>query len=82
MLGKTVIVARGTNIDRIVESENCGIIVDYGDLPALEVAFLQLQRNPALRQEYGSNARKAYERTYDWVNMKNRLLKLYQQIPQ
>jgi glycosyltransferase involved in cell wall biosynthesis len=77
MLGKPVIVARGTNIDQIVEAEKCGMVVEYGNLPELESAFSLLQYDPALRQAYGRNARIAYERVYDWENMKDRLLKLY-----
>jgi glycosyltransferase involved in cell wall biosynthesis len=80
MLGKPVIVARDTNVDRIVEAEECGIVVEYGSQVALEAALFQLQREPSLRQKYGKNARNAYEKTYDWANMRSRLLKLYQDL--
>jgi len=82
MLGKPVIVARGTNMDRIVEHENCGIVVEYGDSSALEAALSVLQRDPAIRQKYGKQARKAYDNTYNWTIMKNRLLTLYQELVQ
>ena len=80
LLGKPVIVARHTNVDRIVEEEGCGIVVDYGDPAALEAALSQLQHAPALRQRLGEHGRSAYEKTYAWKNMKSRLLNLYQDL--
>lgn len=82
MLGKSVIVARGTNMDRIVEHENCGIVVEYGNSSALEAALALLQHDPAVRQKYAKQARKAYENTYNWTIMKNRLLTFYQELEQ
>ena len=78
MLGKPVIAARGSNIDRIVVKENCGMVIDYGDVEALESSLAFLQHHPTSRQEYGHRARKAYENTYNWSIMQNRLMALYQ----
>lgn len=80
MLEKPVIVARGTNIDRIVEHENCGLVVTYGDVLALEAALSFLQLEPAMRQKLGKQGREAYEKSYNWINMQNRLLILYQNL--
>jgi glycosyltransferase involved in cell wall biosynthesis len=80
MLGKPVVVASGSNIDRIVEQEGCGIVVTYGDLPALDAALTFLHLNPPIQMKYGQKARKAYENTYAWTMMKNRLLGLYQDL--
>jgi glycosyltransferase involved in cell wall biosynthesis len=80
MLGKPVIVARGSNIDRIVEAEKCGLVIPYGDVQKLEEALLYLQSNPSIRQEYGRKAREAYENTYAWKKMADRLLALYQSL--
>jgi len=80
MLGKPVIVAANTNIDRIVAMENCGCIVEYGNLAELETALKGLHEDVAMRRKLGSNGRKAYENKYSWQEMKKRLLRLYDQL--
>lgn len=77
MLGKPIIVARGTNMDRIVEKACCGIVINYGDVIELESALAKLARNPELRTQLGVASRSAYEMTYSWDRMKERLLDLY-----
>ncbi|MBM3143768.1 MAG: glycosyltransferase family 4 protein [Chloroflexi bacterium] len=77
MLGKPVIVAANTNIDRIVSQENCGLVVTYGDLAELGQALERLQKNVSFRSEMGANGRRAYESRYNWSNMQERLLHLY-----
>lgn len=80
LLAKPIIVAQDSNIDRIVLAEGCGLVVNYGDIPALEGAFRQLQLDPALRQRLGRQGRQAYEKTYAWSHMASRLLILYQDL--
>lgn len=80
MLGKPVIVARHTNIDRIVAREHCGLVAAYDNLGALDTALTSLQRDPQLCLDLGENGRAAYERHYSWTKMKARLLNLYAQI--
>jgi len=80
LLGKPVIAARDTNMDRIIQQADCGLVVPYGDVPALEAALLRLQSDSALRQRLGKNARLAYDTTYSWGIMADRLLRLYQEV--
>jgi glycosyltransferase involved in cell wall biosynthesis len=75
-------VARDTNVDRIVCEENCGLVVTYGDVAELEEALQRVGGEVELGQQLGRNARKAYESTYAWSNMKSRLLRLYQEVVQ
>jgi glycosyltransferase involved in cell wall biosynthesis len=77
LLGKPLVVSRETNMDKIVLDANCGLAVDYGNLPQLESAFIKLAADPALRQELGANARRAYDSQYGWPIMQKRLLGLY-----
>lgn len=79
MLGKPLIVARDTNMDCIVEHENCGLVVVYGNRPALEAALERLHLDPDIRETFGKNARMAYEKTYSWARMESRLLSLYRE---
>ncbi len=81
MLGKPILVAAGTNMDRIVQAENCGVVVPYGDESALEAALQHLAENPQLRRELGENARRAYETRYGWPQMRRRLQQLYADLP-
>lgn len=80
MLAKPIIVAHGTNMDLVVSKNECGIVVPYGNTSQLEEALLQLAEDPALREQLGKNARRAYETLYKWDIMKLRLHELYSQI--
>lgn len=77
MLGKPIIVARGTNADRIVEDRGMGLVVDYGDIDSLEMALKKMSEDRQVRSELGKNARRAYEQTYSWQLMKQRLKTFY-----
>lgn len=80
MLGKPIIVAHDTNMDRMIMDANCGLTVSYGDTNELEEAFIKLANDPDLRLLLGGNARRAYEETYSWEKMEYRLVNLYQEI--
>jgi glycosyltransferase involved in cell wall biosynthesis len=80
MLGKPIIVAAGTNMDRIVAEAECGCIVPYGDIPALEKTLQTLAADPELVQKLGVNSRKAYEMRYHWALMSKRLIQLYEKV--
>src|SRR5574341_443556 len=77
MLGKPVIVCAHTNMDRIVADADCGLVLPYGDIPALEAALRRLASDAALRRRLGENARRAYEESYSWARMQTRLEALY-----
>jgi glycosyltransferase involved in cell wall biosynthesis len=77
LLGKPVVVARGTNMDEIITRHNCGLVVEYGRVDELEAAFARLAANPDLRCRLGLNARRTYETIYGWERMRERLLALY-----
>lgn len=80
LLGKPILVAQGTNMDRIIAQADCGLILPYGDIPALEAALTQLLAAPELRCRLGQNARQAYQARYSWAVMQTRLLELYREI--
>jgi glycosyltransferase involved in cell wall biosynthesis len=80
MLGKPIIVASDTNMDRIIQAEDCGLVVDYGDIQGLDAALTALCDDPSLRARLGRNARVAYENRYSWQIMSRRLSDLYQDL--
>jgi len=80
MLGKPVVVARGTNMDLMVDSYQCGLIVTYGNVDELEAVLSQLANDAELRSKLGRNARLAYESYYSWDKMEKRLTVLYESL--
>jgi glycosyltransferase involved in cell wall biosynthesis len=80
MLGKPVIVAADTNMDRMIAQSDCGLIVPYGNVAALEAAFDSLDKDRQLTRQLGDNARRAYETLYSWDIMQQRLIQIYQSI--
>jgi len=60
----------------IVEKTGCGIVVGY-NLESVKNAISFLQNNPSLKIEMGVKGRKAFEKTYNWAAMENKLLRLY-----
>ena len=80
MLGKPIVVAKGTNMDGIVKKWNLGLLIDYGDVADLERALETLSKNSKLRKELGENARQAYDDEYSWEQMRNRLINLYSSV--
>lgn len=80
MLGKPIIVANDTNMDRMINDAKCGISVQYGDKAALENALAALANDRLLRDSMGKNARRAYDEIYSWEKMQARLKTFYNQI--
>ncbi len=80
MLGVPVVVARGTNMDEMIAKADCGLIVEYGSVDDLDNALTRLCLEPQLRRTLGENGRRAYENTYSWRKMQDRLLRLYEEV--
>jgi glycosyltransferase involved in cell wall biosynthesis len=80
MLGKPIVVARGTHVDDLVEKHRCGLVVPYGDERALAAALDRLAADPGFRQALGQAGRQAYEAFYSWDRMRARLVNLYQDL--
>lgn len=80
MLGLPIVVASGTNMDRIINETGAGLIVRYSDTDELEAALIGLASDPALRLRLGLAGRAAYEARYHWDIMRSRLVQLYSEI--
>ncbi len=76
MLGKPLIAAQNTNIDKIIENYQNGIVIEYGNIRSLEITLLVLE-NTAKRDQMGKNSRRAYDEKYGWKEMKRKLTALY-----
>lgn len=78
MLGKPVVVNRGTAMEEKVRTFNCGLVVEDGSPESLADALCFLREKPTLARQMGESGRRAYEKLYDWKFMTDRLAKLYQ----
>lgn len=76
MLGKPIISNRGISIENVIYKENCGILIEYGNLKELKRSF-NILRDPQLRKELGKKGRSLYERKYSWKKMEKKLLNIY-----
>jgi glycosyltransferase involved in cell wall biosynthesis len=77
MCGKPIIVSDGSSMAAIVREEKCGIVVQFGDVPATGAAVLELMNDAQLREQLGKNGRNAYDLKYSWAIMEARLLDAY-----
>lgn len=78
-LAKPVIVCRGTGIDKIVEQNQIGVVIDY-DAGQFYKALAYLKANPELAREMGTRARELYEKKYTWSLMEKILLEIYDEL--
>ena len=80
MSGKPVIMNAELASSRIVQAENRGLIVPYGNVSAIMEAIVSLKNDPNLMRTLGANGRKAYEQKYSWHIMQERLLHAYREL--
>ena len=83
MLGKPIIVARGTGVDRLVERFELGKVVNYGNAVELEEALGEVAVwSEERRREFAQRARTIFSERYSWFLMEQRLLRLYTLVTQ
>ncbi len=58
------IVPEDSEIAMILKEEDCGLVVEPGDIDGLKNAIIRLKEDEKLRIEMGKNARKAFENKY------------------
>lgn len=80
MSGKPIIINAEIAASKIVQEENCGLVVPYGDVDAIMEAIVRLKNDPNLMRTLGANGRKAYEQKYSWHIMQERLLHAYKEL--
>jgi len=80
MFGKPIITNKGTAVEKIVVSERIGILVEYGNADSIRNAVLKLATDPKTARKLRYNARRAFNKKYNWRMMEKRLSSLYQNI--
>ncbi len=78
-LGKPVIVCRGTGIDRIVEANSIGRVIDY-QAKQFYQAIRYYKDHPEECDRIRTEARALYEQRYQWKVMQERLLEAYRDL--
>lgn len=75
-----VIAARAGGIPAVVDHEKNGLLVSFGDVPALADAMQRLLDDSALRQTLGHNGQSKVRRDYTWPAVASRVLAVYQEV--
>ena len=78
LLGKPIIVANNTGMDKIVRTENMGYTIDFNQ-EAFKDLLLYIENNREEVLEKSKNAYEAYSR-YSWEEMEKRIIDLYQKL--
>ncbi|HEY8414613.1 MAG TPA: glycosyltransferase family 4 protein, partial [Thermaerobacter sp.] len=74
-LGKPIVVAEGTGVDRLVKAWRLGYVVPYGDTGRLEAALQDAAlRTTEEKRAFAARVRRLYEECYSWRIMGDRLL--------
>jgi polysaccharide pyruvyl transferase WcaK-like protein/glycosyltransferase involved in cell wall biosynthesis len=75
MLGKPLITAEGTSVDKFVKMYDLGAVVPYGDCHALENALSFVASwSPETRSAFARRARQIYEEKFSWSAMRQRFI--------
>ena len=77
MLGKPLIMVKGTGMSEIVEQNDIGCVADY---TKLNDAFLQIASRKADWRKMATTEKDLYEKYFSWETMQKRLLDLYKHI--
>ena len=77
-LGKPIVVAEGTGVDRLVQAWDLGYVVPYGATDHLEAVLQDAARWTAEeRMSFAVRVRLLYDQHVSWCLMEERLLRLY-----
>ena len=77
--GTPVVATRvGGLTDIVTPDTDCGVLVDYGNVPALTAALESMRDHPEERQRFATNGRQAVSRLFHIDALVSRVLDLYQ----
>ena len=79
MLGKPVIMVKGTGMSSIVEENDIGAVIDYSE-DSFQDGLNRICERKEEWESMGEVMRSIYNNNFDWRIMEARLLKLYNEI--
>ena len=77
--GKPVISSNCTSLEKLILTENCGLIFNDRDSNDLAEKVFTLYKNSELRMQLGFNGSEAVKNKYNWAATASEFLKIYQQ---
>lgn len=78
--GKPVVAAAAGGVVSVVDDDQNGLLVAFGDVPALADAIRTLLDDPALASELGAAGRAKVQAEYTWEAVADRVLAGYRQL--
>ena len=78
--GKPVIGAWAGGIPGVVDDGENGILVNFGDVPAMTEAVRLLLSDQPLRQRMGENGRSKVSTKYKWEKITEQVLDVYESV--
>ena len=78
--GKAVIGARAGGIPGVIDDGRNGVLVEFGDVPALTKAIQQLIRQPDMAAELGRCGQEKVKAQYTWPGVARAVLQQYDQL--
>lgn len=78
--GKPVIGARAGALLDVIRDGVDGLLVDFGDVPALAMALARLLQDPALSAELGRRGQEKVRRSYGWEHQYRRLREVVEEL--
>jgi len=79
MLGKPVVMVKGTGMSQVVEENNIGVLIEYSEIGFLE-GINKLINEKHLWPTMEQKMKKLYNENYSWEEMRKRLLGLYERL--
>jgi glycosyltransferase involved in cell wall biosynthesis len=79
-LGIPMICSRNTRMPMNLETEHCGLLVDYRDVEGWQRAITYIQEHPDEARAMGRNGRRLAEKTYNAVNCGEAVEALLEQV--
>ncbi len=72
-----VIASNFPGLSEIINTHNCGILVNPSDSKEIAKAITYLLKNPSISQNLGKNGKKAIENKYNWKIEEKKLAQIY-----
>ncbi len=76
-VSKPIIVAEGTFTSSVVQEEDCGFVIPYGDENALANVLREMKVDDAKSILKGRRGYEAYQKKYNWEKMAGKLQRAY-----
>ena len=81
-LKRPLVTTNCTYMQKVVASEDCGLVAPYGDHEAFAERLITLYKDPACRKQMGENGHRAVLDLYNWTHSVRSLIQMYRKMDQ